>query len=294
MPYLTPPPDSSPKKPATIAPTGGWDCQIHLFGPVEQYPFDPDSPYVSAPALPETAIRMLDTLGLARAVVVSGGGYGRDYRYLLDVLKRYPQRFVGVILPPDALSDEELQRLDTLGVRGVRFVSARRASNLPQILPDMAAQAENIGWPIHFYPHGEDIVEYSDRLLSLPNSKIVLDHFGSVPTAKGLDQPAMKAILKMLDTGRVWIKLSGPMRCAAGNMPYPAVTPFARALIRHAPDRMVWGSDWPHVNMVDRQMPNDGDLFDLIADWAPDEHDRARILVTNPGQLYGAPPRSEA
>jgi predicted TIM-barrel fold metal-dependent hydrolase len=292
MPDLTPPPDATPRKPATLAPAGSWDCQIHLFGPAEQYPFDPESPYVSAEALPETALRLLDTLGLQRAVVVSGGGYGRDYRYLLDVLQRFPQRFVGVILPPDTLADEELLRLDGLGVRGIRFVSARRAANLPQILPDMAAQAENIGWPIHFYPHGEDIVDYAQRLLALPNRKIVLDHFGSVPAAKGLDQPALKTVLKMLDTGRVWVKLSGPMRCCAGDLPYAAVTPMARALIRHAPERMVWGSDWPHVNMVGRRMPNDGDLFDLIAEWAPDERDRTRILAENPAVLYGAAARA--
>jgi 2-pyrone-4,6-dicarboxylate lactonase len=294
MPYLTPPPDGAPKKPKTTVPAGGWDCQIHLFGPTAQYPVDPDSPYISGEALPETAIHLLDTLGLARAVVVSGGGYGRDYSYMEDVLKRFPDRFVGVILPPDTLPDEEFQRLDTLGVRGVRFVSARRASNLPQILPDMAAQAENIGWPVHFYPHGEDIVEYAEQLLALPSSKIVLDHFGSVPTVKGLDQPAFKTILKMLDTGRVWIKLSGPMRCTMGDMPYAAVTSFARALIQHAPDRMVWGSDWPHVNMLNRGMPNDGDLFDLILEWAPSEQDREKILVTNPNVLYGAPPRVRA
>jgi predicted TIM-barrel fold metal-dependent hydrolase len=288
MPYLTPPPDPNISVPRMTVPSGGWDCQIHLFGPEKQYPFDPESPYVSGEVLPEMAVRMLDTLGLAKAIVVSGGGYGRDYSYMEDVLKRFPDRFVGVILPPDELPDAEFERLDALGVRGVRFVSARRASNLPQILPVMAAQAENIGWPIHFYPHGEDIVDYAQPLLDLPNSKIVLDHFGSVPAAKGVDQPALNTILKMLDTGRVWIKLSGPMRCAKGDMPYAAVTPIARKLIEHAPERMVWGSDWPHVNMVDRAMPDDGELFDLLAQWAPSEADRKKILVTNPNALYGA------
>lgn len=287
MPYLTPPPDPNPKPPRMAVPSGGWDCQIHLFGPQKQYAFTPESPYVSGEALPETAIHLMDTLGLAKCIVVSGGGYGRNYSYMEDVLKRYPDRFVGVILPPDELPDAEFARLDALGVRGVRFVSARRAFNLPQILPDMAAQAENIGWPVHFYPHGEDIIDYAQPLLDLRSNKIVLDHFGSVPAANGVDQPAMKTILKMLDTGRVWIKLSGPMRCVKGDMPYAEVTPIARKLIEHAPERMVWGSDWPHVNMLDRGMPNDGELFDLLAQWAPSEADRKRILVTNPNALYG-------
>ena len=139
---------------------------------------------------------------------------------------------------------------------------------------------------MQFYPHGTDIVEYADKLLALKNP-IVLDHFASIPAAGGVDQPAMKAVLRMLDTGRVWLKLSGPMRCTTENMPYPSVTPLARALVAHAPERMVWGSDWPHVNLDGREMPNDGDLLDLLAEWVPDAAVRNRILAQNANKLYG-------
>ena len=139
---------------------------------------------------------------------------------------------------------------------------------------------------MQFYPHGTDIVEYADKLLALPNT-IVLDHFASIPAAGGVDQPAVKAVLKMLDTGRVWLKLSGPMRCTPENVPYPSVTPLARAFVKHAPERMVWGSDWPHVNLDGREMPNDGDLVDLLAEWVPDEAVRNRILAHNAKALYG-------
>jgi predicted TIM-barrel fold metal-dependent hydrolase len=142
------------------------------------------------------------------------------------------------------------------------------------------------GWHIQFYPHGTDIVEYADKLLALPNP-VVLDHFAGIPAAGGLDQPAVKAVLRMLDTGRVWLKLSGPMRCTAENFPYPSVTPLARLFAGHAPERMVWGSDWPHVNLDGREMPNDGDLLDLLAEWVPDAAVRNRILAQNANKLYG-------
>jgi predicted TIM-barrel fold metal-dependent hydrolase len=139
---------------------------------------------------------------------------------------------------------------------------------------------------VQFYPHGTDIVEYADKLLALKNT-IVLDHFASIPAAGGPDQPAMKAVLRMLDTGRVWVKLSGPMRCTTEDPPYPSVTPLARVLVAHAPERMVWGSDWPHVNMDGRIMPNDGDLVDQLAEWVPDAAVRNRILSQNAKALYG-------
>lgn len=285
--YLTPPPDPHPRKPRMDVPGPAWDCQIHLFGPSGRYAFDPDSPYYSEDALPETAIALQDRLGLSKSVVVSGGGYGLDYSHLEDTLTRFPDRFVGVIFPSARTTDAEFARLHKLGVRGIRFVSARRARNLPLIDADIAARVKHLGWPVHFYPHGTDLLEYAPQLLALDSDKIVLDHFAAIPAEGGVDQPVFRKLLELLDTGRFWVKLSGPMRCTKEEPPYPSVTPLARALVRHAPDRMVWASDWPHVNMVGRTMPNDGDLLDLVSDWAPDAADRRRILVANPARLYG-------
>ena len=125
-------------------------------------------------------------------------------------------------------------------------------------------------------------------MLALPN-KIVLDHFAHIPAEGGIDQEAFRAVLRMLDTGRVWMRLSAPMRCTQQDFSYSDVTPFARALVRHAPERMLWGTDWPHVNMHGRAMPNDGDLVDLLLDWVDDEATRNRILADNPRELYGLP-----
>jgi predicted TIM-barrel fold metal-dependent hydrolase len=286
MAKLTAGPDPHPRKPKLKAPPGACDTHIHLFGPAEKYPFASDSPYTSREALPETFIALQNTLGMSTAVIVSPGGYGRDYSLLADVLAKYPDRFRGIALLRDDTPTSEIARLTRLGVRGMRMMSARRGQHVPNYSKEIAARVHEHGWHIQFYPHGTDIVEYADKLLALPNA-IVLDHFASIPAAGGVDQPAVKAVLKMLDSGRVWLKLSGPMRCTAEPPPYPSVTPLANVFVKHAPERMVWGSDWPHVNLDGMVMPNDGDLLDLMLEWVPDEAARNRILTQNANALYG-------
>ena len=222
----------------------------------------------------------------AAKVIISGGAYGRNTTHLADTLTRFPERFRGIALIPDDLSDAEFVRLSKLGVRGMRVFSASRGGVLPTIADAISARAHEHGWHVQFYPHGADITEFADRLLALPN-KIVLDHFASVKAEGGLEQPGFKTLLRLLDSGKVWIKLSGPMRCASGDIPYPAVTPMARALVAHRPDRLVFGTDWPHVNMDGRNVPNDGDLVDLIPEWIENAAAQRQILVDNPRKLYG-------
>jgi predicted TIM-barrel fold metal-dependent hydrolase len=289
MPILTQGPDPNTKTPKLVCPPGACDTHIHLFGPAAKYAFTSNSPYTSREALPETNIALQDKLGLSTSVIVSPGGYGRDYQMLADTLERYPDRFRGIALMPDDAPASEFARLTKLGVKGLRMMSAKRGPHVPHYSREGAARAADHGWHVQFYPNGTDIIEYADKLLALTN-EIVLDHFASIPAAGGVDQPAMKAVLKMLDTGRVWLKLSGPMRCTKQNVLYPEVTPLAHVLVRHAPERLVWGSDWPHVNLDGREMPNDGDLLDLMLEWVPDAATRKRILVDNPCKLYGFPP----
>ncbi|MGE0797661.1 MAG: amidohydrolase [Lautropia sp.] len=286
-PPLTQPPDPHPRRPATPCPPGAIDCHIHLFGPASRFAFHPDSKYVSQDALPETSIALQDTLGLAGAVVVSGGGYGMDPTHLIEVLTQHPRRFKGVVLLPETATREQVARLDALGVRGARFVSPGHRGALPRLSPKIAALVADFGWHVQFYPAGDDLIEFADALLALP-TPVVLDHFAAIPAAGGAAQPAFQRLLRLLDTGRVWVKLSGPMRCTTEEPPYPSVTPIARALVAAAPQRLLWGSDWPHVNMNGRTMPNDGDLFDLLAEWVPDAAARRRILVDNPAAVYGA------
>ena len=286
MQKLTTTSDANTRKPKLVLPPGACDTHIHLFGPAAKYPFAPDSPYSANDAPPEMLFKLQDILGLSTAVIVSPGGYGRDYTMLADTLTKYPDRFRGIALVKPDIASSELARLGKLGVKGMRMMSSKRGSHVPNYDPAIAARVHEHGWHIQFYPHGTDIIEYADKLLALKND-IVLDHFASIPAEGGVDQPAMKAVMKMLDTGRVWLKLSGPMRCTTQNLPYPSVTPMARAFVKHAPERMVWGSDWPHVNLDGREPTDDGGLVDLIADWIPDEATRKRILVDNANKLYG-------
>jgi 2-pyrone-4,6-dicarboxylate lactonase len=291
MPPLTPPPDRHPRTPKLKVPAGAVDTHIHLFGPASQYPFHPDSKYVSEDVLPEHNIALQKVLGLTMSVIISGGGYGTSYQHLEDVLRRYPDRFRGVALLPPQTSKDEIARLDRLGVRGARFVSPQHGAHFPQ-LGSSAVLLERIvaaGWHIQFYPHRADLPEFRDQLLAM-GTNVVLDHFANIPADGGVDQPAFRCLLDMLDSGRVWVKLSGPMRCTQEEPPYPSVTPLAKALVQHAPDRLVWGSDWPHVNMTGRTMPNDGDLIDLLLAWVPDANTRRKILVDNPTRLYRLPP----
>ena len=286
MPKLTAGPDPEPKKPKLKAPPGACDAHIHLFGPAAKYPFAPDSPYIAHDALPSTFFGVQDKLGLSTAVIVSPGGYGRNYSLLADVLAKHPDRFRGIALLRDDTPSSEIGRLTKLGVRGMRMMSHARGQHVPNYSREIAARVHAHGWHIQFYAHGTDIIDYADKLLELPNP-IVLNHFASIPAAGGVDQPAVKAVLKILDSGKVWLKLSGPMRCTNEPPPYPSVTPLAHVFVKHAPERIVWGSDWPHVNLDGVTMPNDGDLLDLMLDWVPDAAVRNRILTQNPKALYG-------
>ena len=285
MPKLTTGPDPHPKKPKLKAPPNACDTHIHLFGPAAKYPFAPDSPYIARDALPEHFFALQDKLGLSTGVIVSPGGYGRNDA-MAELCAQHPKRFRGIAMVRDDVSKAELTRLTSLGVRGMRMMSHARGQHVPNYSKEIAARVHEHGWHIQFYPHGTDIVEYADKLLALPN-QIVLDHFASIPAAGGVDQPAVKAVLKMLDTGKVWLKLSGPMRCTAEPPPYPSVTPLAHVFVKHAPERMVWGSDWPHVNLDGMVMPNDGDLLDMLAEWVPEAAVRNRILTQNAKALYG-------
>jgi predicted TIM-barrel fold metal-dependent hydrolase len=283
VPFLTQPPDPRPRKPALALPPGACDCHFHLFGPAQRYPVDPASPYVSADALPETYFALQDVLGLQRGLLVSGGAYGRDYTHLADTLARFSERLRGIVLPREDLPTAEIRDLDALGVRGMRFISERRHGKLPRLDAALARRAfDAAGWQVHFYPK-DDLETLAPQLLGLPNT-VVLDHFGGIDADA---QPDLEALFLLLDSGRVWVKLSGPMRCTREDYPYAKVTPLARRLVAHAPERLIWGSDWPHVNMNDRAMPNDGDLVDLLEEWVPSERIRRQILSDNPARLLG-------
>ncbi len=286
MPAITPAPDANPRKPGFNVPAGAVDSHFHAFGPIDRYPINPGSKYISEQSSLENYFSLQTSTGLERAVLVSGGAYGPNFSFLADALRAHPDRLRGVALLPEDVSIDDLKMLDSLGVRGARFASTRHGGVMPKFSKEIAYKVADLGWHIQFYPHADDFIEFAPLLLGLPNT-VVLDHFASVQAAAGVHQPAFKKLLKMLDTDRVWVKVSGPMRCSGAEPPYSDVTPLAQALVKHSPHRLVWGTDWPHVNMHGRTMPNDGDLLDQLAEWVPSADLRHAILVDNPNKLYG-------
>jgi 2-pyrone-4,6-dicarboxylate lactonase len=289
MVHVASPPGPNTRQPSLVCPPGTVDTHFHLFGPLRQFPLIPESPYSTGDALPQSCIAMHEALGVDYGVFVSGGGYGRNTEYLVSVLESTHGRFRGVAVPPTDPTASELDRMDAAGVRGIRFASDSTGSHVAGIEPDLARRVYDRGWHVEFIARPGEFEQYVDRLVALPND-LVIDHFGCVAAERGVNQPAVRALLKLLDTGRVWVKMSGPMYGSRLDFPYADMQPIADALVRHAPDRLLWGTDWPHLHTPAKAMPNDADLLDLMLDWVPDEASRNRILSDNPRQLYGFPP----
>ena len=190
----------------------------------------------------------------------------------------------------DDIPDDELKKLDAAGVRGVRVnivdVKDRKAGALPlDALRELAHRIKPLGWHMEFLMHVDEFPELDRSFADFPVD-IVLGHLGYMKTDKGLEDTGFQALLRLARSGRCWVKLTGPYRISAAPLPYPDVTPFARALLEAAPDQILWGTDWPHVKLKGT-MPNDASLCDLLSDWIPDPSLRPRVLVHNPARLYG-------
>jgi 2-pyrone-4,6-dicarboxylate lactonase len=199
------------------------------------------------------------------------------------------RRLRGVAVVPFDVKDAELERLHAAGVRGLRSNIVDLKSNKGQLPIDalraLAQRIRHLGWHIEFLLHADEFPDLDRQLADFPVD-VVFGHLGYVPAAKGTDTPGFVALLRLMRDGKAWVKLTGPYRLTPGALPYPDTAPFAQALVDAAPQRLLWGSDWPHV-MVRSAMPNDGALFDLFAKWVPDAALRHRILVENPARLYG-------
>ncbi len=282
-------PDPHPRQPRLAAPAGATDCHFHILGPATRYPYVADREYTPPDALPAVCRHLFHTLGIARAVLIQPSVYGSDNRCQLETAPQLglPARVI-VVVPPDT-PDQELARLHADGVRGVRFILAH-AGGLPlDALERLSARVKDMGWHLQLLLRPHHLVELEPRLARLP-SDFVIDHLGLVrPAEGGLEQPAFRALLHLVRGGRCWVKLTGAYRLSAEAPPYLDLVPFARALVEARPDRLLWGSDWPHAVFKGR-MPNTTDLFDLLIDWVPDETARRGILVENPARLFGFQP----
>jgi predicted TIM-barrel fold metal-dependent hydrolase len=283
-------PDPDTKKPTFTAPPRACDAHCHVFGPAAKFPFaegrsytPPDSPFEAFQALQKT-------LGLERAVIVQATCHGTDNAVTLDAIARSNGRYRGVALVDDGFTDADFRRLDEGGIRGIRFSFARHIGSAPDFtrVRRIVDRVAPLGWHVVLYMEAPDVVENVKTLEALP-LPVVIDHMGRVKTKDGVGQEAFRTLLGLL-RGRddFWIKICGAERISSAGPPYTDAVPFAQACIEAAPDRVLWGTDWPHPN-IDGTMPNDGDLMNLLALYAPDEAVRNRILVDNPARLYGFP-----
>jgi 2-pyrone-4,6-dicarboxylate lactonase len=286
-----PPPDRHPQPTRTRLPRGACDTHAHICGPANRFPYAKERIYTPPDSTLEDYLHLLAVLGVDRAVLVQPSVYGTDNRALLDALKRGGQGLCGVAVVKPDISAGEIRALNDAGVRGVRFNLVDHAGErnvVPvDVIRTLAKAIAPFGWHIEFLVNLDEAPRFASEIQRLPVD-VVVGHLGYPRGGAGpwSSAASLDAFLRLFEGGRCWVKLTGPYRIsAAPDLPYPDVAPLAHRLASVNPDRLIWGTDWPHV-MNKKPMPNDGDLTDLIADWLPDAALRERVLVANPAALY--------
>jgi 2-pyrone-4,6-dicarboxylate lactonase len=279
-------------KPAFKAPDVSCDSHFHIFGPADRYPYAADLRYAPPLAMLDDYLGLARRLGLERMVFVQPSAYGRDNRCMLDAMQLVGGRCRGVVDVDDTVADAELDRLDGLGVRGIRVnVSPAQLQEpglagalLPRI-ERLDARCAELGWHLDFLAPGWLTTELMPTFRKL-RVNFSLAHMGMYPARDGAVQSGFRQLLQLLrhGNGLCWIKLTGVYRLSAAPG-FADAAPLARALIAAAPERVIWGSDYPHLSFADKV--GSVALFNLLAEWAPDDATRRRILVDNPQRLFG-------
>jgi predicted TIM-barrel fold metal-dependent hydrolase len=276
---------SGTEAPKLKAPRNACDCHMHIYD--SRFPAAPYATIRPADAS-IAAYRLLQKrIGATRTIVVQPSTYGTDNACTLNAIAEFGADARGVAVVDTSVTDAELERLNGLGIRGIRFNLVQSGATTLDMLEPLSKRVNDFGWHVQLHMLGDQIVEAAHLLQRLP-SPLAFDHLARIPQPAGVDHPAFALVLKLLDKGRTWVKLSGAyMETRTGAPNYADVSTVARAYVKAAPERMVWSSDWPHPTEKADAKPDDAILFDLLADWAPDEAIRNRILVDNPAALYG-------
>jgi D-galactarolactone isomerase len=277
------PNSSGTGRPRTAAPPGAADCHAHIY----------DQRFQSAiPPVPNATVgdyRLLQRrIGTSRVVVVTPRNYVVDNSLTLDAIRQFGANARGVAVVRPDVTDAELKRLDSGGIRGIRFTVGDPSVAVVSIemIEPLASRIADLGWHVQLNMNREQMLEHAALLRRLP-VPIVFDHLAYLSAPEGLTHPAYSVVRDLIDKGRTWVKLSGAyIRSRIGPPSYGDVLQVARTFVTTAPQRVVWGSDWPHPSETERK-PDDAVLFDLLAAWAPDGRIRHRILVENPETLYG-------
>jgi D-galactarolactone isomerase len=280
-------PNSSGSEPAKLkAPAGACDCHHHIYDALRFPPVQPGGTIIPDARLEE--YRMLQRrIGTSRNVVVTPLAYVTDNRVTLDAIARLRPNARGVAVLRPTVTDSELKMLADGGIRGIRFSLSdpRNAPTSIDMIEPLSKRVSALGWHVQINMTADQIVAAQDLWNRLP-SAIVFDHLGHVPEPAGVNHPVFNVVRRLVDKGRTWLKLSVTYDNTKDGPPgYADITKVAQAYIKAAPERMVWGSNWPHPN--ETKKPDDAALFDLMSKWAPDEATRNRILVRNPAALYG-------
>lgn len=274
-------------------PPGSCDSHAHVFGPYDRFPLDSDRSYTPQEYPANAFIEHLDQLGLTRGVLVTGSASGAANDIILDALSQYPRRLRGVIVPRVDLSDSELDRYTDAGIRGVRAnlyrlngkAVYRNGAGL-EVLQALAPRLAERGWHAQIWIHAPDLPDMMPALAAL-KLPLVVDHMGRMNTTRSVADPGFQFLCQQLAEGRIWTKISGADRNTAQGAPYDDVDAFAQAILQANSERVVWGTDWPHINYYEtNHMPDDGELCNLLSRWMPAET-RQRVLVDNPARLYG-------
>ncbi len=262
------PPRAATSAPHWKAPAHSTDCHFHINGPYDRYPLSPGRSYSPPEALVPDYQAMARTIGIGRMVIVQPSTFGTDNRCTLDaidLLGRDNSRAVVVI--DDSADAAMLQQMHAQGARGVRFNAVSGNGTPLDQLESLAAKVAPLGWHIQFYTHGGQIADLAPLIRKLPVT-VVLDHMAGVQSDRGVDSPEFHAAVGLMQSGQAYVKLSG-YRSSVNGYPYDDVAPMARGYIEAAPDRCVWGTDWPHPSLFGEiHMPDDGQLFDLLGAWA--------------------------
>jgi len=285
---IIPPPDPNPVKPRYVPPADACDGHCHVFGPGKRFPYAKERRYDPHDAPKEKLAALHAHLGLSRAVLVQASCHGTDNSAMLDAIASSKGAWRGVAMVPHNVSQIELQRLHAGGVRGVRYNFVKHLGGMPElaVVESMVARIAPMGWHLQLHLDADNIAELRGFLRGL-KVPFIIDHMGRVSARQGLDQPAFRQLLELMkDVERAWVKISGPERVSVAGKPFHDAIPFAQALVKAAPDRILWGTDFPHPNV--KIMPNDGELVDLFAKMVEDDATRKKILVDNPTKLYWA------
>ena len=278
-------PDPNPTKPKYQLPPGACDAHCHVFGPGDRFPYAPDRSYTPPDAPKEKLAALHKHLGFSRAVLVQASCHGTDNSAMLDAIAASNGSIRGVAMVGKNVTDRELEDLHAGGVRGARYNFVAHLGGAPdlKVIEAVVARIKPLGWHLQVHLDAQDILTYRDFLLGL-DFPFIIDHMGRVVAKNGLEQQPFKLMLDLMKNPRVWTKVSGFERVSSTGKPFHDAMPYARALVAAAPDRVLWGTDFPHPNV--KEMPNDGEQVDLFAQTITDEAMRRRILVDNPTRLY--------